>query len=168
MSRPRGEAVPRRQFVNRLNDLSPREWIKFQKSWFVLNPPRRDAGVLTHPGKFPEAVGVELNPAFAAIAQERLARLAAELGESSPPWRLLCADARALLDLDLPQADYCLTSPPYWDMLRRKGFEGQRERRARGLPLAYSDDAADLGNIADYDRFVQEVGAIFDQVHALL
>jgi hypothetical protein len=31
----------KRPFRNRLNDLSPKEWIKFQKSWFAHNPPPR-------------------------------------------------------------------------------------------------------------------------------
>lgn len=41
---------------NRLNDLDPKAWIKFQKSWFVHNPPPRRAGVLVHPAKFPETM----------------------------------------------------------------------------------------------------------------
>ena len=49
----------RRQMVNRLNDLTPREWIKFQKSWFVHNPPPREPGVLAHPAKFPETLARE-------------------------------------------------------------------------------------------------------------
>lgn len=41
---------------NTLNDLDPREWLKFQKSWFVHNPPPRKKGVLQHPAKFPETL----------------------------------------------------------------------------------------------------------------
>ncbi len=50
--------VPRR-IRNRLNDLSPKEWLKFQKSWFVHNPPPRRPGVLRHPAKFPETLAAE-------------------------------------------------------------------------------------------------------------
>ncbi len=45
-----------RPFRNRLNDLTPREWLKFQKSWFVHNPPPRGKSVLRHPAKFPETL----------------------------------------------------------------------------------------------------------------
>ena len=38
----------------RLNDLSGREWIRFTKSWFIANPPRRSRAELLHPAKFPE------------------------------------------------------------------------------------------------------------------
>ncbi len=44
---------------NRLNDLEPRAWLKFQKSWFIHNPPPRRAGVLVHPAKFPETLARE-------------------------------------------------------------------------------------------------------------
>jgi SAM-dependent methyltransferase len=40
----------------RLNDLSGTEWIRFTKSWFVANPPRRSPAERSHPAKFPEAL----------------------------------------------------------------------------------------------------------------
>jgi DNA modification methylase len=49
----------KRPFRNRLNDLNPKEWIKFQKSWFIHDPPRRRKDVLRHPGKFPETLAQE-------------------------------------------------------------------------------------------------------------
>jgi len=44
---------------NRLNDLDPKTWLKFQKSWFIHNPPPRKKGVLVHPAKFPETMAQE-------------------------------------------------------------------------------------------------------------
>src|SRR5512134_2696318 len=44
---------------NKLNDLDPKSWLKFQKSWFVHNPPRRKKDVLVHPAKFPETLAQE-------------------------------------------------------------------------------------------------------------
>jgi DNA modification methylase len=49
----------KRPFNNRLNDLEPKEWIKFQKSWFIHNPPPRRKDVLRHPAKFPETLAQE-------------------------------------------------------------------------------------------------------------
>jgi DNA modification methylase len=51
--------MPKRQLTNKLNDLSPKEWLKFQKSWFVHNPPPRQKNVLRHPAKFPETLAAE-------------------------------------------------------------------------------------------------------------
>ena len=44
---------------NKLNNLDPKSWLKFQKSWFVHNPPPRKKGVLVHPAKFPETLAQE-------------------------------------------------------------------------------------------------------------
>jgi DNA modification methylase len=49
----------KRPFKNKLNDLRPKEWIKFQKSWFIHDPPRRRKEVLRHPAKFPETLAQE-------------------------------------------------------------------------------------------------------------
>jgi DNA modification methylase len=186
---------------NRLNDLSPKAWIKFQKSWFIHNPPRRENGVKPHPAKFPEslarefiefftkrgqlvfdpmagtgstllaavqsgrrALGVELNPAFAQLAGERLAEARSRLGAAAPAATVLQADARQLANLGLPRLDYCLTSPPYWDMLRRRGFETQRRRREAGLPVTYSELAADFGNVEDYEQFLAGVCEVYERL----
>jgi DNA modification methylase len=44
---------------NKLNDLDSKTWLKFQKSWFLHNPPPRTPGVLVHPAKFPETMAQE-------------------------------------------------------------------------------------------------------------
>jgi DNA modification methylase len=51
--------MTKRPIKNRLNDLDPKSWLKFQKSWFVHNPPRRRNDVLRHPAKFPETLAQE-------------------------------------------------------------------------------------------------------------
>lgn len=43
----------KREKLNRLNNLSGKEWIKFTKSWFILRPKKRDDKIL-HPASFPE------------------------------------------------------------------------------------------------------------------
>jgi DNA modification methylase len=48
--------VSTRRFRNHLNDLDPKSWLKFQKSWFVHNPPPRRKNVIRHPAKFPETL----------------------------------------------------------------------------------------------------------------
>jgi DNA modification methylase len=44
---------------NKLNDLDSKTWLKFQKSWFIHNPPPRKKDVLVHPAKFPETMAQE-------------------------------------------------------------------------------------------------------------
>ena len=62
---------------NKLNDLDAKTWLKFQKSWFIHNPPPRKKGVLTHPAKFPET-----------MAQEFRSRSTSEFFRSSTVWTI--------------------------------------------------------------------------------
>lgn len=192
---------------NQLNDLSAKDWIKFQKSWFIHNPPRRHQDLLLHPAKFPETLaqefvefftkrgmtvldpmvgtgstliaclrsgrngyGVELNHKYADLARQEIEqeRVNASPAARSLKLEVVEADARKLSELNLPQMDYCLCSPPYWDMLRMKGAETQRHRKTRGLDVAYSEEPADLGNISDYDEFLAALVSIFRGVFDLL
>ncbi|MBN2551106.1 MAG: hypothetical protein JXB15_18230 [Anaerolineales bacterium] len=61
--------MAKKPFTNRLNDLDPKTWLKFQKSWFVHNPPRRQPNVLRHPAKFPETLAQEFIEFFTKRGQ---------------------------------------------------------------------------------------------------
>jgi DNA modification methylase len=54
---------------NKLNELESKEWLKFQKSWFLHNPPPRKKGVLRHPAKFPETLAAEFIQFFTKPGQ---------------------------------------------------------------------------------------------------
>jgi len=54
---------------NRLNNLDSKTWLKFQKSWFIHNPPPRKKGVLRHPAKFPETLAQEFIEFFTQKGQ---------------------------------------------------------------------------------------------------
>ncbi len=56
-------------YKNRLNDLDNKTWLKFQKSWFIHNPPPRKKGVLRHPAKFPETLAQEFIEFFTKRGQ---------------------------------------------------------------------------------------------------
>ncbi len=77
-----------KRFRNNLNDLSPKEWIKFQKSWFVHNPPRRRKEVLLHPAKFPETLVQEFIEFFTKRGQVVLDPM---VGTGSTLMAALCA-----------------------------------------------------------------------------
>jgi DNA modification methylase len=197
--------MPKRVIKNRLNDLDPKTWLKFQKSWFVHNPPPRARDVLRHPAKFPETLakefiefftkrgqvvldpmagtgstlvaalqsgrhsyGIELNPSYAEIARQVVDAERAVLGESvaSLAAEVIQGDAADIADHvtahQIQPIDYVVTSPPYWDMLHARGAETQRKRRGSvSLDVVYSDDPDDLGNIADYEEFLERLSTIY-------
>jgi DNA modification methylase len=59
-------------FRNKLNDLTTKQWIKFQKSWFVHDPPPRRKDVRQHPAKFPETLAQEFIEFFTKQGQNVL------------------------------------------------------------------------------------------------
>jgi DNA modification methylase len=71
VSAPGGHAGPPIQEImaNKLNDLDPKTWLKFQKSWFIHNPPPRKKGVLVHPAKYPETMAQEFIEFFTKRGQ---------------------------------------------------------------------------------------------------
>lgn len=56
-------------FDNKLNNLTSTEWLKFQKSWFILNPSPRKSDVILHPAKFPEELAQEFIEFFTKRGQ---------------------------------------------------------------------------------------------------
>ncbi len=193
---------------NKLNDLDPKSWLKFQKSWFIHNPPPRKKGVLVHPAKFPETMaqefiefftkkggtvldpmcgtgstliaalragrnsyGIELNPKYAEIAKQIITEERESLGESIENLKseIVNGDASHAANYQFPTIDYVLTSPPYWDMLRARGAETQKKRRASNeLDVFYSDDPNDLGNVEDYEAFLAKLVDIYKRLKSLL
>lgn len=69
-----------------------------------------------------------------------------------------------LHEIDGVEFAYAVTSPPYWSMLTNPGSENQEARRRRNLPLVYSEQIQDVGNIADYDRFLDVLETVYNQV----
>jgi DNA modification methylase len=110
------------------------------------------------------SIGIELSERFHAATATRLSRLP-DTGFPKPTLHL--GDARDVLDLVAEQVDYCLTSPPYWDMLKRsrgQAVSSQKRRAARGLDTDYGSDPRDLGTIAEYDRYLAELADLFGAV----
>ncbi len=194
------------QRINKLNDLSSSEWLKFQKSWFLHNPPPRNKKVLTHPAKFPETLiqefiefftkkgmnildpmagtgstliacirsgrngyGIELNKKYVEVARDLIAQETLQMNMfQRVKIELFNYDANNIKELNIPPIDYCITSPPYWDMLKMKGAKTQKNRKESGLDVFYSDDPRDLGNISDYNLFIESLVHIYRLVYDLL
>ena len=117
--------------------------------------------------------GVELNPKYAEIAGERIAAAKAQRmldldGVGATVHIVHQGDARDIGNMVSRQFDYCITSPPYWDMLREKGAETQKDREGAGLDVYYSDDERDLGNVEDFDAFMEQLVAIYRDVARVL
>lgn len=185
---------------NTLNDMTGKEWLLFTKSWFTHNPMQRSKTESLHPAKYPESmiveflkfftkrgdlvldpmvgtgstlvacdqtqrrgIGIELTKKWAKIAKNRTAQ------------QVIMADARNLKKIleknNVMNVDYCITSPPYWNMLRnsRGGVESAAKiRKKSGLVEHYSENASDLGNVKNYDEYLQMLIDVYEQVYDVM
>ena len=108
-----------------------------------------------------KGIGIELNPKYVQLAEQRLSEEVRDLFASIDQQRILLGDARELLfELDVDSVDFVVTSPPYWNILHKEDHKVEQERKAQDLDTRYSDDERDLGNISDYSTFLSEVAAI--------
>lgn len=117
------------------------------------------------------AVGIELNPVYYRNTCLRIERLSEIRPEAAGQLSVLRGDARQLRDLVEGPVELCLTSPPYWNMLKqsRGGNDSVHRRRAsRGLPVDYGEHTADLGTIESYDAYLDELAGILGQARAVL
>jgi DNA modification methylase len=132
-----------------------------------------------------KGIGFDINPEFVNLARERLSNVTkVELGiqlkmhtfseeETSSANRIsplaviepeiYCEDAEKLLDYVPPNSvDLCITSPPYWEIHRRKRTADYKE------PRPYSQLERDLANIPNYDQFLVALRNIFAKVFEVL
>jgi DNA modification methylase len=118
------------------------------------------------------AFGIDLSEKYVKIAKDRLREefpvtLFKEDMTDRPRYEIICGDATKLDEITIlkdMKFHYCITSPPYWSMLRSPGSEYQRSRKRKSLPLFYSDDPRDLGNIRDYDEFLKKLTKVYEIV----
>jgi DNA modification methylase len=115
-------------------------------------------------------VVIELDAQWAALARTRL-EASRGLFERDLQGVVVQGDARdvrKLVPKSLRPVKYTVTSPPYWRMLHNVGMhvptEGQRARRAKGLKTTYSDSEKDLGNVGEYEQFIEELAVIYERV----
>lgn len=67
-----------------------------------------------------------------------------------------------LLKLATNSHDFMITSPPYWGILNKQDQKVKKNRVANNLKTKYSDSDKDLGNVENYDEFLEIlVGKVF-------
>ncbi|MHA2166080.1 MAG: DNA methyltransferase [Candidatus Hodarchaeales archaeon] len=181
---------------NKLNTLSGKDWIRFTKSWFIADGKSSDISheIDLHPASFPPSmiqdfikfftkpdsfvldpfvgtgstlvacdetgrngVGIELYPKYVRTARSRT------------KFPILQGDVREQLEiLDSQSFSLCITSPPYWRILKKKKDYNQIARKEKGLDLQYGENPFDLGLIDEKEEFLKELRKIFVQIHDLL
>jgi len=115
-------------------------------------------------------IGIELNPEYYNLTLKRLKELNIEPDSDI---ELIQGDSLDELSKITQEIDYCVTSPPYHNILRNKGGgirnpqDAHRTGARTGVEY-YSDDTRDLGNQLTYESFLRLLRVIMKEVYRLL
>lgn len=178
--------------IKRCNDLSGKEWLQNSFSIWRNISKTKEEKELKHPASYPvslcekliktfarnncnvvdpfngigsttvaamnlgcNATGIDLSEEFCDIARKRI--------ENSNGIHIISGDSLEELRL-LPESsfDICVTSPPYWNILNMQRTADKKNS------TNYSDKKNDVGNIENYDEFIETLSKIFSEVNRTL
>ncbi len=115
------------------------------------------------------AVGLDVSPDYIDLARRRLTEQGYREGKlvdgrlAASSFGLVQADARELDRCLAPESiDFCVTSPPYWNILRQRRTADGKERRH------YGEEEANLGIIEEYEDFVTALRDVLAGVWTVL
>ena len=147
------------------------EFIKFftKENGWVIDPFLGTGSTLIAAGNTNRnCVGIEINRKYFNISKSRVnkgeysSQLFPLLGSSLELNKLLGKNGSAST-----QFDFAITSPPYWNQLERNSLR-QKGRKENGLDTKYSSRKDDLGNITEYEEFLEFQAKIFDQIYDVM
>lgn len=147
-----------------------KEFIEFftKKNDWVIDPFMGTGSTLVASAESQRnCVGIELQKKYHKISSDRINKLETDnkiiplLGSSFELSKLL-------IKKNIQQEfDYCITSPPYWNQLERNSIR-QKNRKENGLDTIYSKSKNDLGNVKDYNEFLDKQSLIFDNIYDVI
>jgi len=109
-------------------------------------------------------IGIELNKEYCKLAKKRLKKLQI----TNSQYKIINGDSLKEIK-KLEPIDYCVTSPPYHNILKNKGMgirhDGNQKRQ--GVEY-YSDDPEDVGNKETYQDYLDSVKQIMLQLYSKL
>jgi len=108
-------------------------------------------------------IGFEISRKYAKIAEERIKSQPNLFADKDIPQTIYIDDARNIDQyLQNESIDLVITSPPYWDILSEKRTADQKAIRN------YHKKEGNLGEIHDYNVFLDELKIIFGKVFNIL
>lgn len=103
--------------------------------------------------------GIELNKKYFDLSLRRI-----------PEFRnnIFNENASNIKKFNLPKMAFSISSPPYWNVLNRSTKDFKNNRIKNGFDVNYSEADEDLGNINDYELFLEKLANIYFDVFDLL
>lgn len=115
-----------------------------------------------------KGIGIDLSKKYCSLAEKRLKELDVKVSQ-----KIICEDSlKAILKIK-GRLDYCVTSPPYHNILKNngQGLRAEKNGKRSGSRIGveyYSEDKNDLGNQKSYEDFLNLFGRIMSAVHKKL
>lgn len=115
-----------------------------------------------------QGVGFDLSKEYSKLTKDRIKKYKKDLAKEDTKAerfdpKIYCMDSRNILKKVEPESvDLVVTSPPYWDILNMKRSADKKEIRN------YSDSKKDIGNISDYEQFLQDLKSVYSEVYKAL
>lgn len=109
-------------------------------------------------------IGIELSKEYCKLAKRRLRQLKI----SRDKYTIINGDSLAKLKT-LKRVDYCVTSPPYHNILKNNGLGVRHDgsQRRQGVEY-YSDNPNDVGNQRTYKKYLESLKDIMSEVYKKL
>ncbi|WP_080347923.1 DNA methyltransferase [Clostridium botulinum] len=100
-----------------------------------------------------KCTSIELSPIWHDLS---IKRLETEVGEgTSKNHTFINGDScEELLKIKTESMDFIVTSPPYWGILNKQDQKVKKNRVANNLETKYSESDKDLGNVENYEEFL--------------
>lgn len=111
-------------------------------------------------------IGIELSKEYVTLAKQRTENL--QLNLATSVLNMLKSEIynanvfRTSKLLRPASVDLVITSPPYWNILT------ERRSADRKAIRKYSDSKEDLGNVHDYEEFIEKLGRAFAEIYKVL
>ena len=111
-----------------------------------------------------QGIGIELQKRYYTLAKKNI--------QDTKNQTLILGNSSKISSIwkekKLPNVDFIITSPPYGSMLTKELGEIVKLRTKEGKDLKYSEDKEDLGNIKNYDKFLNELTKVFVKLKNIL
>ncbi len=100
-----------------------------------------------------KCISIELSEKYHNLSIQRLEKEVCK-GASKNHEFINGDSCEILRNLDTNSVDFMVTSPPYWGILNKQDRKVKENRVVNNLDTKYSDSDLDLGNVTDYNEFL--------------
>lgn len=140
-----------------------------KKKMVVLDPFNGVGTTLVASGNLKRiGIGIDLSKKYCKLAEKRLLDLNIKTGQT-----IIVGDSLKEISKIKRKVDYCVTSPPYHNILKNngQGLRAEKNGKRSGSRIGieyYSEDKNDLGNQKSYDDFLGLFSEIMSAVYKKL